>query len=320
MQSMEGNLRHCLKGISSGPYNNIEMIGIVTVLYNSEKVLEEFFLTLEKQTYRNFKLYIIDNASTDSGLKTAKDLSSKVSYQCEFFEEKTNWGVAKGNNIGIKAALKDGCDYILLSNNDVVLNYDDTLEILLQKIKKSGISIITPKIKRYQDSSIIWAAGGKFKYFGTKTKHIGANRKDSYQYNKEKMINYTPTCFVLIGKDVFSKIGYMDEEFFVYFDDTDFIRRAGVSGFKIMYTPSTSILHNESSSTGGMSYFKIYQLSKNQIIYTHKNFSKAVLTLLLARNWAIHYTYHKFKFNAQQYDAERKGLIDGWAHIKNRKI
>ena len=66
----------------------------------------------------------------------------------------------------------------------------------------------------------------------------------------------------------------MDEDFFVYFDDTDFIKRAGNKGLKIIYTPYTYILHNESSSTGGMSYFKIYQLSKNQIIYTRKNFSK----------------------------------------------
>lgn len=291
-------------------------IGIVTVLYNSERVLYDYFRTLNRQTYKDFTLYIVDNASTDNGLLKSHKLASSVSFKCVFLEEKTNWGIAKGNNIGIKAALHDGCEYILMSNNDVVLNCNDTIEILKKRIDNSDIDIITPKIKKYSNPSEIWAAGGKFSFFHTKTIHIGANRMDDGTYNLEKIIDFTPTCFVLIKKRVFQEIGLMDESFFVYFDDTDFIYRSLKTGFKIIYTPETSILHNESSSTGGMSYFKIYQLSKNQIIYTNKHFSKSILGLLLLRNWIIHYLYHHFKFSKDQIRAERNGLIDGMKYIK----
>lgn len=293
-------------------------IGIVTVLYNSESVLDDFFRTLDKQSYKDFTLYIVDNASTDNGLSKSHELASTVSFKCIFIEEKKNWGIAKGNNIGIKAALYDGCEYILLSNNDVVLNCDDTIEILKKRIEDSDIDIITPKIKKYSNPSEIWAAGGEFRFFGTKTKHIGANCQDDGRYDKELIINYTPTCFVLIKKNVISDIGLMDENFFVYFDDTDFIYRALKSGHRIVYTPVTEILHNESASTGKMSNFKIYQLSKNQIIYTQKNFSRFILALLLARNWIIHFTYHRIKFNREQLDAEYKGFKDGLKFIKGK--
>lgn len=292
-------------------------IGIVTVLYNSERVLEDFFNTLEKQTYKDFTLYIIDNTSSDQSLAKAKKLSESISFPCVFFEESKNWGIAKGNNIGILAALKDNCQYIILSNNDIFLNHEDTIEILLKKLENSNIDIITPKIYKFSNRSEIWAAGGKFSFFHTKTIHIGANRMDDGTYNLEKRIDFTPTCFVLIKKRVFQEIGLMDESFFVYFDDTDFIYRSLKKGFKIIYTPETSILHNESSSTGGMSYFKIYQLSKNQIIYTNKHFSRSILGLLLLRNWIIHYLYHYFKFSKDQIRAERNGLIDGMKYIKN---
>lgn len=294
-------------------------IGIVTVLYNSERVLDDYFKTLESQSFKDFTLYIVDNASTDNGLSKSHKLASSVSFKCVFFEEKKNWGIAKGNNIGIKAALCDGCDYILLSNNDVVLNCNDTIEILKKRIEDSEVDIITPKIKKYSNTSEIWAAGGKFCFFGTKTKHIGANHQDDGRYDKDQIITYTPTCFVLLKKKVISDIGLMDENFFVYFDDTDFIRRAIKRGYRILYSPVTEILHNESTSTGKMSSFKIYQLSKNQIIYTQKHFSRLILNLLLVRNWFIHFTYHKIKFNRDQLNAEYKGFKDGLMFIRGKK-
>src|SRR5574344_12596 len=97
------------------------MIGIVTVLYNSESVLDDFFLSLEKQTFTHFRLYVIDNKSPDQSLAVSRNLLEKSTLDFALIENATNEGIAKGNNLGIKAALEDGCNYVLLSNNDVVL-------------------------------------------------------------------------------------------------------------------------------------------------------------------------------------------------------
>ena len=136
-------------------------IGIVTVLYNSASVLEEYFKSLNNQTFKDFTVYIIDNNSQDESLNVAKSLSKEVSFKCIFVEEKKNWGVAKGNNIGIKSALNDGCDYIILSNNDVVLDNKDTLDILANKMLKSNIDILCTKIKYYYDINYL----GSWRHF-----------------------------------------------------------------------------------------------------------------------------------------------------------
>ena len=96
-------------------------IGIVTVLYNSAGVLPEFFETLGTQRYTNFILYIVDNKSPDDSLAVARKLCASARFETVVIENEENYGVAKGNNIGIKAALRDGCDRVLLSNNDIVL-------------------------------------------------------------------------------------------------------------------------------------------------------------------------------------------------------
>ena len=94
-------------------------IGIVTVLYNSESVLDDFFRTLNEQTYRDFSLYVVDNCSTDAGVERALELSKHCFFKTTIIAESENWGVAKGNNIGIRQALADGCQYILLAINSI---------------------------------------------------------------------------------------------------------------------------------------------------------------------------------------------------------
>ena len=77
-------------------------IGIVTVLYNSEPVLEDFFRTLNEQTYKNFILYLVDNASKDASVQKGYEYAKLVDFECKWLCQKENLGVAEGNNIGIE--------------------------------------------------------------------------------------------------------------------------------------------------------------------------------------------------------------------------
>lgn len=248
-------------------------IGIVTVLYNSEGVLEEFFRTLDEQTFKDFTLYVIDNASKDNSLKKAIELSNTVSFKTVFFPEKENWGIAKGNNIGIKAALNDKCDYVLLSNNDIVLNVK-TIENLYQGLISTSADMAVPKIF-YYDTNLIWCAGGDFSWLKGLTYHYGNNKKDAPCYNITKFVNYSPTCFMLISKYVFDKVGFMDEKYFVYYDDTDFVWRAVMQNkIKLAYIPQSSLLHKESACTGrASSPFKLKYLFRNSRYFSNKNLS-----------------------------------------------
>ena len=94
------------------------LIGIITVLYNSDSVLPGFFSSLRDQTERRFRLYVIDNSAADSGLKLAKALAQASGVDAVFKFNDANVGIAAGNNQGIDLALADGCTHVLLANND----------------------------------------------------------------------------------------------------------------------------------------------------------------------------------------------------------
>ena len=285
-------------------------IGIVTVLYNSESVLDDFFRTLEAQTYRNFVLYVIANNSTDASLAKCIHLSDNVSFETKIFPEKTNWGVAKGNNIGIINALADSCDYVLLSNNDIVLE-KDTIQNLYDGLKKMNASMAVPKIY-FHGSNLIWAAGGYFSYFRGGTPHYGFMQQDKGQFDVSKPVAYSPTCFMLIDSKVFYNVGLMDEKYFVYYDDSDFVWRATrKSNFKLVYISDSSLQHKDSACTGGgRSNFSIYYNARNQRYFIKKNmlFPQKQLSLLYV---SLHNMLLKSRrLSSEQYEILKKGVRD----------
>lgn len=287
-------------------------IGIVTVLYNSGKVLEEFFQTLEEQTFKDFQLYVIDNASTDNSLALCEEYAQKVSFQTKIYAEKENWGVAKGNNIGIINALADRCEYVLLSNNDVVLN-PDTIQNLYDGMLQMKATMAVPKIY-FHDTGRIWCAGGKFSYYKGSTPHFGYNQEDDGEYNKEGFVAYSPTCFMLIHSQVFYRVGLMDEKYFVYYDDSDFVWRSVMQNKeKLAYIPSSTLRHKESSCTGdNQSAFKLYYLSRNSIYFINKNMTFPQKQITLFYKWLHKKLRIPFIHSKEQISTIESGLHDGW--------
>lgn len=291
---------------------NMQTIGIVTVLYNSEKVLKDYFESLSKQTYKNFILYVVDNKSPDNSLGELSQLRMEYSQiKCCVILNNVNGGVAQGNNMGIKKALEDGCDYILLSNNDVVLN-DNTIETLLNGLVQHDIDMAVSKIYFFGDP-LIWYVGGKFRYVLGSTIHLGYLKPDNKKWDNFRLTEYAPTCFILIKKDVFADIGLFDEKYFVYYDDTDWIYRCRKRKKKIGIIPSSKLWHKESSSTGGMtSDFYIKFNYRNQVYFCRKHFS-FLHNLLVAVSNVLYFVLFKRKhFNkAQRYllrEAVKNGL------------
>lgn len=179
--------------------------------------------------------------------------------------------MAAGNNIGIQKALEDGCSHVLLLNNDIEIPQSFLLKELLDLSEKKDESLIVPKIFYYPGGKI-WMAGGYMDKFRALGVHYGYKKNDAAKYNVSLHCSYAPTCFMLIRKEVFDKVGLMDEKYFAYYDDTDFVLRAGKAGYRIFYEPSLFILHKVSAIAGGESPFYIYYSNRNKIYFIRKNF------------------------------------------------
>lgn len=284
-------------------------IGIVTVLYNSESVLDEFFATLNEQTHKDFVLYVIDNKSPDGSLAKSRSLAGKYPFKTVVYANENNDGVARGNNIGIDLALKDGCDLVLLSNNDVVFE-PRTIELLIEGMNEEHADIVVPKIY-YHGTKLLWAAGGRFRLLRGDVKHIGSMEEDVGQYDTNFQVCYSPTCFMLIKKSVFEKIGTMDEKYFVYYDDADFIYRSQKAAQRLFYIYKSKLWHKESVSTGVMSFFSVFHCNRNMIYFTLKNRGCLALAWICLFKIGTMLLWHSFTYNKTCRKAERKGFLAG---------
>ena len=255
----------------------MEKIGVVTVTYNSDKVLQPFLSDLFAQSFQNFNLYVIDNASEDKTLKILDDLNDNRVNQ---IRNHSNIGVAAANNIGIKKALEDKCSHILILNNDIEFP-NSLFKDMLVSIKKENCSMITPKIMYHSDKDIIWYAGGGFKKSnGYLPYHTGFNENIKNNNYQSLYVDYASTCCLLIKKDVFETIGYMDEKYFVYFDDTDFLFRVKKEGVhKIYYDSQITLFHKVGSLTKSLTkefersyrtHFFLKQNIRNHIYFLRK--------------------------------------------------
>jgi len=283
----------------------IDKIGLVTVLYNSDNVLEGFIKSISTQDYKNYILYLVDNSYNDNTNRILEELLNKYKVNAyKHINAGSNVGVATGNNIGIKAALSDLCTDVILLNNDIEFESEDVFSKILLIAKEKKIDLVVPKILYFDDRKV-WMAGG----YMDNLRALGVHYTESNtrNLNKSQNITYAPTCFMLIKANVFSTIGYMDEKYFAYCDDTDFVFRAIKNKINLFYESSITILHKVSSSSGGdNSLFYIYYSNRNKLYFIRKNyfgFRKwfAIMYTLISR--VLYY----IKYNKEQ----RVKLIDG---------
>lgn len=280
-------------------------IGVVTVLYQSAAVLPDFFASLEAQTHRNFMVYCVDNASTDG----SADLCAQRSAPYVIIVNERNLGVAEGNNIGIRAAMEAGCDSVLLLNNDVVFG-PEMFARLLHGLDRHKADMVTPMIYFSDPPDMVWCAGGAFnRLIGYKSIHSGGGARDSGQFKIDRRIEYSPTCCVLARTDVFNKVGLMDERYFVYWDDADWMWRAKKAGVSLWYVSDAALWHKVGSLTGGKeSDFSIHYGARNMAYFLYKNVNRAA-AFAFRIAYGCYYTFNLLLPGRRDVAAKR---LRGW--------
>ncbi|MEY5048249.1 MAG: hypothetical protein RLZZ175_1608 [Bacteroidota bacterium] len=286
-------------------------VGLVTVLFNSNDVLDGFLKSLSIQLFQNYHLYLIDNTpSDDSDAILYKLLSLYKIENYTHIKNNTNVGVAKGNNQGIELSRNAHTKYTLLLNNDIEFEQEDFLSSMLDKADNQSEMMVIPKIF-FWDSKKIWMAGGGFDRLKGITYHVGEYQEDGPAFSKDEYFEYAPTCFMLINNKLFDEIGIMDEKYFVYFDDTDFVYRAFQKGYKILMMHSLHLYHKVSSSTGGSeSPFTIYYGTRNRIYFIRKQFTGLNYVKAMTFTFLTRLIKH-FQYDKVRREKMWKGYFDG---------
>ena len=250
-------------------------VAIILVNWNNAQDTIDCISSLKKINYKNFKVFLIDNGSTDGSLEKLRPLANK---NAEIIETGKNLGFSGGNNIAIEKALAEKFDYILLLNNDTTVDPDFLSELVRVAESDPKIGVAGSKIYFFSNPQMIWYGGGKFTWFGggrhLQYEQIDKNPDD----NQIKDTEYMTGCAFLIKSDVIRKIGELDERFFLYYEDTDWSLSAKEAGYKIAYVPSSRVNHKVSRSSAklGNSIVHYYHI-RNALLLSKKHASLPIL-------------------------------------------
>ncbi len=273
----------------------MKKIGIVTVLYNSNNLLSDFFSSIAMQDYANFTVYLVDNTPSESTRLKISELKDKYYLANVIHIENTqNVGAAEGNNVGIKQALSDGCNYLILCNNDIYFSNPRLFSTLIFKAETKHLQIIAPKIY-FANSNKIWYAGGGIIDWKAAVIHYGNGKVDNPHFNLSGPTGYAPTTFVLLNARVFNDVPMLDSTYFIYTEDLDFMFIAKAKGHTIWYDANIFIYHKESSTTGGVfSNIGLFYNARNRIYFARKFYPKT--KKIIAIGYVIvSMLYHAFR-------------------------
>ncbi len=216
------------------------------------------------------KIIVVDNASKDDSMQILREQYVTDS-RIELLYLEDNYGFSYANNVGIKKAVTEGADYVLLLNNDTEIA-PDMLARLEECAARHPGSMIAPKIYYSDHREVIWSAGGEVSPIIRKARHIGLDQADQGQFEEETEIGFATGCALLIPASVIEKAGVLDERFFLYYEDTEYSFRLQKLGISIYYCPRAVMYHKVgASSKGADSPLCAYYIARNWLLCNKKH-------------------------------------------------
>lgn len=247
--------------------NNSPLVYIIVLNYNRREDTLDCLSSLFRMDYPNFKVLMVDNASSDG----TADAVRNTYPQAEVLQNEKNLMYAGGNNAGIKFAIEHGADWVLLLNNDTVVDERLLSEMVDAAIAHPEAGVLGPmiyyyppeggggsKVRQPAQPAKIWYAGGIVKLWMGLTAHRGLREKDTGQYGKIEATDYVTGCAMLISRACLDKVELLDTAYGMYSEDADFSLRASSAGFSLLFVPGGKVWHKISMSAGGeFSAYKI---------------------------------------------------------------
>ncbi len=239
-------------------------ISVVIPNWNGLNYLKACLLSLRNQTLNNFEVIVVDNGSEDGSVRFIKAEYPWVN----LIELPQNLGFAVACNCGIKSAQGE---YIAILNNDTEVE-PRWLENLFRTAKgDEKIGMVASKILLSLETREIDSVGMLIYPDGI-GRQRGRGKIDDGEFSLEEEILYPSACAALYKREMISEIGYFDEHFFAYCEDTDLGLRGRRAGWKAVLAPDAVVLHKYSKTGGGYSLFKAIHVERNRIWVGIKNF------------------------------------------------
>ena len=236
-------------------------VSVIVVNWNRARLLQECLCALSRQSYSNFEIILVDNGSSDDSVSLVKENFPAV----KVVELAENRGFTGGNSAGLEVA---NGDFIALVNNDARTDRDWLKKLLQPMLADPSVGICASKLI-IDGTEVIDSAGN-----GLTTGGVGFNRglgTDMQHFSVSELVFGACGAAALYRRSMLAKIGFFDEEFFLYDEDIDLSFRAQLAGWKCKYVSDAVAHHKGNESSERLSDLHVYYHTRNLELVWMKN-------------------------------------------------
>lgn len=254
-------------------------VTIVTLSWNRKVHTLEWLESVSRLDYPNCDVLVVDNGSTDGSPDAARKRFPDVS----IIENAENLGYAVGFNVGMKHAFNDGADYVLIMNNDAVIDTDALTPLVEAAEKEQTVGFTSGKVFHYFRPDEIQTLGMTVHPLLVTGGQIGSGEIDHGQHDEPAEREISDDVFLLVRRAVFEQLGGFDEDFEFYgHENVDWCLRARKAGFKIMYVPEAKLWHKGRTGGGWIAFYVYYQTRNDFVLLAkHLPLLKSVLAAFM---------------------------------------
>ena len=223
-------------------------VAVVVLSFNGRDDTLECLRSLEHAHWDRLTAIVVDNGSTDGTLEAV---------QAEFprattIRSEENVGFADGNNIGMRAALEAGADYVLILNNDTIVDPDLFEALVGEARRRPDAGALCPLIRYVDPPDRIWYAGARFDPRAIHNgRHTGYGETDVGQYHAVRETGRATGAAMLVPREVIERVGYFDGRLFIQVEDVEYSLRMRAAGYRILFVPQGFVSHKVAMTTGG---------------------------------------------------------------------
>lgn len=252
--------------------NHPPKISIIILNWNGLDDTVECLESLKRITYSNYEVVVVDNGSEGND---AEALRERFEDYIHLIENDRNYGFAEGNNIGMRYALQSSNpDYVLLLNNDTVVDPGFLSELVQVAESTPSIGIVGPKICFYHEPNMIQAAGGQISWWTGQESLVGCGQVDRGQFDEMREVDWVIGCALLIKHETIKEIGLLHAGYFAYLEETDWCARCGKAGYRVVYAPEAKLWHKRRLAVGRIDKLRLYYRTRNKFLFMKRNASR----------------------------------------------
>lgn len=239
---------------------------IIVLTWNQRELILDCLASLRHLDYPNYSVIVVDNGSSD---QTANAIRASFP-DATVIENSENLGFAEGNNVGIRCALERGVEYIMLLNDDTLVDAPMLTELIAAAEADSGIGLVGPVIYYQNQPAVIWSAGNRIDWRTGALERVHADERIDSDL-EPFVADYLTGCALCVKSTAIKEIGIIDPRYFIYYEETDWCMRARAAGYQAVVVPRARIWHKVSATMKQDSPATTYYMTRNVFRFLARN-------------------------------------------------